>query len=161
MEEDTDYVALDASCRKPAARLICSISPVVNNSRAHPSARSQMSLSDRLYDVVRFLASPPVMRVFPRVACLHVAAYHQGPLRETQPTSPPPCLLPAIPLAEGSIFPSAILRLSLVSGHQASPHPIPLTAQGLGNRLCLMCWQFHLTLLSLISLASSLLLGGQ
>lgn len=120
MEEDTDYVALDASRRKPAARLICSISPAVNNSRAHPSARSQMSLSDRLYDDVRFLASPPVMRVFPRVACLHVAAYHQGPLRETQPT-PFPCLLPATPLAEGSIFPSAILRLSLVSGHQASP----------------------------------------
>lgn len=73
---------------KPVARLICSISPAVNNWRAHPSACSQMSLSDRLYDVL-LLTSPPVMRVFPQVACLHGAAYHQGLLRETQ-TSPTP-----------------------------------------------------------------------
>lgn len=47
----------------------------------------------------------------------------------------------------------------MVSGHQAPPpYPsIPLTTQGLGNRLCLMCWQFHLTLLSFILLVPSLL----
>lgn len=95
-----------------------------------------------------FSTLPPVMRVFPRVA-----AYHRGPLRET----PPSPLPTATSLGTGSIFPSAIQRLAVVSGHHASPPPPPppLTAQRLGNRLCLMCWQFHLTLISRISLASS------
>lgn len=43
-------------------------------------------------------------------------------------------------------------------GQRSLSGPLPLTVQALGNRVCLMCWQFHLTLLSLslILLASSL-----
>lgn len=138
---------------KPAVRLICSISPVVNNCRAHPSACSQMSLSDRLYDVVLLLTSPLVMCVFPQVACLHVAAYHQGPLRETQPTPSP-----NHPAWYRINFPFShpVAFIGQRSPGIAPSPSIPLITQGLGNRLCLMCWQFHLTLLSLISLASSL-----
>lgn len=105
---------------KPAARLICSISPAVNNCRAHPSACSQMSLSDRLYDVVLLLTSPPEMCVFPQVACHHVAAYHQGPLRETQPPRPqPPSLVPD----QFSLEPSSGFHWSAVTRHPPRPPP--------------------------------------
>lgn len=44
-------------------------------------------------------------------------------------------------------------------GQRSLSSPQPLTVQALGNRVCLMCWQFHWTLpsLSLIVLASSVL----
>lgn len=139
---------------KPAARLICSISPAVNNGRRNLSACSQMSLSDRLYDVVLLLTSPPVMRVFPRVACLHVAPYHRGPLRgePARPHPRPPSLVP-------DQFPPSHLVAFIGQRSPCSlpPPSIAPTTQGLAKRLCLMCWQFHLAPLSLISLASSLL----
>lgn len=71
----------------------------------------------------------------------------------THPHPQPPCLVPD----QFSLQPSSGFHWSAVTRHPSSPS-IPLTTQGLGNQLCLMCWQFHLTLLSLISLASSLLL---
>lgn len=94
----------------------------------------------------------------PLSGCLHGAAYHQGPLRVTQPAPTPTSIpTPSHPARYGINFRFSH-PLTFIGQCSAGISPtLPLTAQGLGKRLCLMCWQFHLTLLSLISLASSLL----